>query len=1104
MPGSFSVFADPQPSVPAQSGFVSSLRSRVSSVQAPTNLEQSPSSGQVSPAVTPSQSESEEFLHGPGSSQPKVQGGNTTLSEQNGTSKMPQGHPFLAIRDNSRTSVQNNSGTVGNASHETQTGAKTRLDPPHKKVLQIGNKHTPLGAPTSSKGEGASKTVPGSPSPENVSSTSVGRAAQAKVFRLEIKHVDRSADKQKDKHSSKGKNKKELAIPKKYSQRQRRDKRNRLLGLTLLAPGLEEANSTSVDRLEREIAAALTPQPQDVPAQNLGSYPTQVPQTTALDNTAISNSSPVMPSVTHYGKGKPPATALDQDNYFEILQPASVVEETKKKSNELSEANLPKEEVNQSGHPRSQNLPVSSDANRQRNDPAYRELYLRAARAAGVKLPTRKHTLPPPLHAYKGLHYPPLELQPDPQLSQRQEQDSAQPPRPFDGRRCTISPLRPWSRSSEDWRQVVGSAPSSSLAQPSNSHQPASSSAPLAVQPPISSQNPRQTSSPQLHDSSQFSLPSQLASSSMALLHPIPVSSPVNVPPAAAQPAVPNPQGGTGRNAPPVAIQSPGSPTVQPRPLSNRESRSFQHQHPPSFSPVGQPLKTDKQLVQVNRPVQAPPLPNKNYPLGRNSQEAILNQKQTAARENLVESASWQENKQARRNNKLGFLGPVTVGKRVRRHNREVKLESDRPEGSPIGSTAGKSVDTPHKSSNSKGNLDLNYNHGLNGKTIGDDATIPMNRRRSGGELPPRKKPTSGARPGTGSGSFGATSSGQPTGFGRSTYGQPPTGTGLGAGQASNYGRSTSQNSFGYSTYNQPSGYGNQSVSQPGMGYSQPQGDFGRTSGGYGQYGQGGPGQEQPGAYPRSIEQSLQQQRATGLNSTFSGSSTGGVMPRGVPASVFTNTQGANTPPSPLSSGNDPLGGGHLSPAETYARIVEDNERNRSSWAGFVAWFKAGGKYTMLSFMLGVVALAIFVMFILIRTGNIPQSPEGEDIPIPERVSEPAPTGKKVSSSGSSAVANVGNSQSSKSPKKNTTANVTSDDSGNLRSSLLKPPATGAKAKAKGASTGKNKNAAQPQNSSKSQNSYDSEGFRQYEPTEKGGAKMDDNEFAPGIEDIGT
>lgn len=57
----------------------------------------------------------------------------------------------------------------------------------------------------------------------------------------------------------------------------------------------------------------------------------------------------------------------------------------------------------------------------------------------------------------------------------------------------------------------------------------------------------------------------------------------------------------------------------------------------------------------------------------------------------------------------------------------------------------------------------------------------------------------------------------------------------------------------------------------------------------------------------------------------------------------------------------------HLSPAETYAKLVEESQQERNSWRGFVAWFKGGGKYTVLSFIIVVVALSVFALFLFHR-----------------------------------------------------------------------------------------------------------------------------------------
>lgn len=58
---------------------------------------------------------------------------------------------------------------------------------------------------------------------------------------------------------------------------------------------------------------------------------------------------------------------------------------------------------------------------------------------------------------------------------------------------------------------------------------------------------------------------------------------------------------------------------------------------------------------------------------------------------------------------------------------------------------------------------------------------------------------------------------------------------------------------------------------------------------------------------------------------------------------------------------------GHLSPAETYAKLVEESQQERNSWRGFVAWFKGGGKYTVLSFIIVVLALSLFTLFLFHR-----------------------------------------------------------------------------------------------------------------------------------------
>lgn len=61
---------------------------------------------------------------------------------------------------------------------------------------------------------------------------------------------------------------------------------------------------------------------------------------------------------------------------------------------------------------------------------------------------------------------------------------------------------------------------------------------------------------------------------------------------------------------------------------------------------------------------------------------------------------------------------------------------------------------------------------------------------------------------------------------------------------------------------------------------------------------------------------------------------------------------------------------GHLTPSETYARMVKEKEEeeDNSSWGRFWRWFGGPGKYVVLSFVIAMSALLIFIGFVFQRT----------------------------------------------------------------------------------------------------------------------------------------
>ncbi len=387
------------------------------------------------------------------------------------------------------------------------------------------------------------------------------------------------------------------------------------------------------------------------------------------------------------------------------------------------------------------------------------------------------------------------------------------------------------------------------------------------------------------------------------------------------------------------------------------------------------------------------------------------------------------------------------------------------------------------------GRLGLKFDNALNGDHL-DPATVVHRRpsalaMRRGTNISPYRR----AKP-------------APTSAGRTApkkYDTPPSLSAQGYGDGTSVNRSP-QGSFGTTSQN----YG---------GYQGQQSGFGNTnlgnSGFQGQSPYGGYQGQQPGFGAQTNLMGQTGGFGVQNNSPFSGYGTNTGIDRreGSLSDVLLASRRSSNPNATLGggapgaeSGDSLESSGHLSPAETYAKLVEESQQERNSWRGFVAWFQGGGKYTVLSFMIVVVALSVFALFLFHR---INKSNE-EIVDEPDRhVTEVAP---EVSShSGSSESKSKGYESSTSSSKADKKA--VAEEYSPRAEALKSAPATQSKSKAtatKGQAKGKAKSApakkAEPKVAPPKEEVVDDEPTYYGEEGDDSAFHMDDNDFAPSVD----
>ena len=387
------------------------------------------------------------------------------------------------------------------------------------------------------------------------------------------------------------------------------------------------------------------------------------------------------------------------------------------------------------------------------------------------------------------------------------------------------------------------------------------------------------------------------------------------------------------------------------------------------------------------------------------------------------------------------------------------------------------------------GRLGLKFDNALNGDHL-DPATVVHRRpsalaMRRGTNISPYRR----AKP-------------APTSAGRTApkkYDTPPSLSAQGYGDGTSVNRSP-QGSFGTTSQN----YG---------GYQGQQSGFGNTnlgnSGFQGQSPYGGYQGQQPGFGAQTNLMGQTGGFGVQNNSPFSGYGTNTGIDRreGSLSDVLLASRRSSNPNATLGggapgaeSGDSLESSGHLSPAETYAKLVEESQQERNSWRGFVAWLQGGGKYTVLSFMIVVVALSVFALFLFHR---INKSNE-EIVDEPDRhVTEVAP---EVSShSGSSESKSKGYESSTSSSKADKKA--VAEEYSPRAEALKSAPATQSKSKAtatKGQAKGKAKSApakkAEPKVAPPKEEVVDDEPTYYGEEGDDSAFHMDDNDFAPSVD----
>ena len=412
---------------------------------------------------------------------------------------------------------------------------------------------------------------------------------------------------------------------------------------------------------------------------------------------------------------------------------------------------------------------------------------------------------------------------------------------------------------------------------------------------------------------------------------------------------------------------------------------------------------------------------------------------------------------------------------------------------------------------NKNGGLGLKFDNALNGDHL-DPATVVHRRpsalaMRRGTNISPyrRAKPT-------------------PTSTGRTApkkYDTPPSLSAQGYGDGTSVNRSP-QGPFGTTSQNYGGGFQGQS---PYGGYQGQQAGFGNTnlgnSGFQGQSPYGGYQGQQPGLGARTntfgqtggfgAQTNLMSQTGgfgTQNNSPFSGYGTNSGVDRreGSLSDVLLASRRSSNPNATLGggapgaeSGDSLENSGHLSPAETYAKLVEESQQERNSWRGFVAWFQGGGKYTVLSFMIVVIALSVFALFLFHR---INKNEEGAAEEPGRRVTEPASAvSNNLDNSASKSKGYSGAAVSSKTDKKSAAEDYS------LRTEALKSAQTAQskskttnKGQAKGVTKSASAKKTEPEVAPPKEEVIDDEPTYYGEEGDDSAFHMDDSDFAPSVD----
>ncbi|MBQ7501366.1 hypothetical protein IJT93_01440 [bacterium] len=266
-----------------------------------------------------------------------------------------------------------------------------------------------------------------------------------------------------------------------------------------------------------------------------------------------------------------------------------------------------------------------------------------------------------------------------------------------------------------------------------------------------------------------------------------------------------------------------------------------------------------------------------------------------------------------------------------------------------------------------------------------------------------------------------------PPGYGsRTGMNQAPPGYGSRPvlNQTPVFGRST-----GLNQYNN-SGYGNNRYYQEQRYREQP---YPPANNGYGGYGYGNNG------FNGSMSASYNQY--PGGNYDINNGYTG-VIPRNMP---FRNNPQESFGGNQSEAQDMGMGREHLTPAETYAKAVEESQREGGRGAAFLNWLKNGGAVLLTCLFLIIAAICGFVMFVMSRT-----SPGDSDLLLPPKrpqYSQPAGRDYGSGSSGSSSIDTMKSSRPSASapPAKSESASGTKSSGASARGNATVIPGSSAK-----------------------------------------------------------